>query len=743
MAKDLSHKKNLDLPAYKKLAELSEEELAERHELIDFCRTLCRAVLQNSYYSPDHPMARKVAEEPYGLLQHLGRKWDEFTFVLAAWSDDKSVALEGVFNEAISLEELIGGTAGEHFSAKMHTFCQRNRLISFAIKNLIGDDEFHRFIAVFVERHVDMEAQRLVEEFEGTGRGPKFTEQLLDANVINVSVVLEEDLSTAKRRLPWRVKIALARLGKDLRNIPLYSQATAVELKAAKLRLLRDIMRPLRRGSYMRQLFLNLDLISESVDEFEGVDLEPDLMAALPFDRLLVLARSLLAEQERLSRPQMDDTQAVREDLPEVLARLLAHVGEELCHVQDLEGSTELLRELFEQKMITIDKLPRRMQEQIRMDRWTASFLVDANGFLQLFDAIEDPRVYVQQLPNVVAIFPNLIRVRKYGEAEKIIDMLHRHHTEEGGFHGRTVMVDEALAKLDNKEVYKHLSRAMINESEDVRDILRRLFVEMGPASIPPLVRVLDHSTRADVCNDAAMALVQLGSRGLEHIKEVLGDRHVKRNTARYLLKVLGELGDGDSTDVLYQYTRHPHGAVRDAALESIVRIHGLKAEPLLVRALHDTDETLVCRVIRFLVRLRSEHKAFMFRLLQFIGAVNVDGHDQVEVPMNVEVSAIQALATMGNLELGDLGTLEEQLIKRLDAYQSSRVMGILNRGRTSDNDIVRFALCDALVTVGTELSIERLGQTSVEPSPRVRERMEQSVIKLRRRMSGGTPAEA
>jgi len=142
-------------------------------------------------------------------------------------------------------------------------------------------------------------------------------------------------------------------------------------------------------------------------------------------------------------------------------------------------------------------------------------------------------------------------------------------------------------------------------------------------------------------------------------------------------------------------------------------------------------------------VRLRSEHKAFMFRLLQFIGAVNVDGHDQVEVPMNVEVSAIQALATMGNLELGDLGTLEEQLIKRLDAYQSSRVMGILNRGRTSDNDIVRFALCDALVTVGTELSIERLGQTSVEPSPRVRERMEQSVIKLRRRMSGGTPAEA
>lgn len=735
--------KAFELPPYRKLAELNEEELAERQDIITFATTLARAILQSSYYSSDHPMARRTVQEPFAMVSKLGKKWQEFTFVKASWSDDQSMAMDSVFNEAIGLEELIGGTAGEHFSRKLHTFSERNRLVSFSIKNAITEDEFHRFVTVFVARHIDMEASRLLEQYEEDYTGPVFTEQLIEANVVNVTVVLESDLVQDKRRLPWRVKVALARLQKDLRNIPLYSKATETELRHAKVRLLRDIMRPLRKGVYLKQLFLNLDLISGTVREFEGVDMEPDMLSALPLGRLMKLGRALITERDRLNRPGLEDAAVFREDLDETIERQLRYVGGELADHIEYEGVIDLLRELFESRLVPLEALPYKMQQQIRMDRWTASFLVDPDGFLRLFDEIESPAAYISQLPNLVAIFPNLLRVKKFGEAQKINDLLARHRQSDGGFAGRRTLVETALGKLDADEVFRHLGVAMMEGSADTREYVRNLFVQMGTASIQPLVRVLDGSTRQDVCNDAAVALIALGDQATPHIREVLGDRHIRRVMARFLIQVLGELEDTGSTELIHQYTRHPHPLVRDAALSALVKIHGDKAEPLLVRSLNDKSPEIVTRVIRLLVRMNSQHKGYLFRLLQFIGAVDVEGQDVGDVPMTVHISAIQALASMGNLSLGDLGTLEDQFINGLGGGASSKMMGFLNRGKTSAEDAIRVALCDALVLVGGEKSLERLSHTAYEPSPLVRQRMEQSIVKLEKRLQRESADEA
>jgi hypothetical protein len=127
MAGNPSEKESLDLPRYLKRAELDKEGLEIRDSLEGFVTKLARAVLQNSYYSPDHPMARKTADEPYELLRQLGKRWHEFTFVVTSWTEERSVALEGVFAETVPIDELIGGTAGEHFSSKLWGFFQRNR----------------------------------------------------------------------------------------------------------------------------------------------------------------------------------------------------------------------------------------------------------------------------------------------------------------------------------------------------------------------------------------------------------------------------------------------------------------------------------------------------------------------------------------------------------------------------------------------------------------------------------------
>ncbi|MFT7623151.1 MAG: HEAT repeat protein, partial [Myxococcota bacterium] len=638
----------------------------------------------------------------------------------------------------VPIDELIGGTAGEHFSSKLWGFFQRNRLVSFSLKNTIKDDEFHRFISVFVKRHVDMEATHLMETFEGGHRGPRFTEQLLDENIVNVTVVLEDDLAQEKRRLPWRVKLALARLSKDLRNIPLYSQASGDELRGAKLRLLRDILRPLRRGAYLKQLFLNLDLIGDKVAEFEGVDIEADLLAALPFERVLSLGQALLAEQQKMDSPLADETEKFREDLPEVLKRQLAYVGAELGGNFDVDGSPELLRELFEAKFIPIEGLPREMQEQIRMDRWTASFLVDPDGFLNLFETLGNRGAYMQHLPNVIAIFPNLIRVRKYQAAEQIIELLHRHRQKDsGGFTGRALAVDDALATLDNEEVFRLLVKGMMNEPPDVRAIINGLFVELGQTSVGPLVRVLEGTSRDDICVGAAVSLVKLGKQALPAMHEALSNRRMQTNACRYLLKAVGEIGDESSTKSIMPYVSHPAPEIREAGMDALVRMHGIRAEPVLLRLLKDPEPKIAGRAIRQLVRLGSEHKAFLFKLLENIGAVSVDGHSQ-PVDMAIQVASVEALAGMGNLDMGALGSMEDILIKSLDAHSDSKVMGLLNRGRTTEWDAVRVALCDALVQIGGTTALNRLSQHRFEPSPMVRDRMESCAVKLQRRLTAG-----
>ncbi|MEC8025566.1 MAG: hypothetical protein VX223_16670, partial [Myxococcota bacterium] len=108
-----------EAPRFRKRAELSQNELPARDQLVDMCSTLSRAILQNSYYSDDHPQVRQLGEEPFRHWKTLGESHQELSFVVASWSDEEIMALDGVFSEAVGLDLLIGGTAGEHYARKL------------------------------------------------------------------------------------------------------------------------------------------------------------------------------------------------------------------------------------------------------------------------------------------------------------------------------------------------------------------------------------------------------------------------------------------------------------------------------------------------------------------------------------------------------------------------------------------------------------------------------------------------
>ena len=127
------------------------------------------------------------------------------------------------------------------------------------------------------------------------------------------------------------------------------------------------------------------------------------------------------------------------------------------------------------------------------MERWTAAFLKDSAGFLTLFSQIEISGAYLQQLPNLISIIPQLIQLQKFADAKAIIEMLrdHRDPANTQGFPGRAEAVSQAMENLDNEEVVKLLVEAARTAPPDVREILSQLFVALGRSAVPALVLVL------------------------------------------------------------------------------------------------------------------------------------------------------------------------------------------------------------------------------------------------------------
>lgn len=721
-----------ELPRFKKRQELTEGEVESRDLLSDFILKLCRAVLQSSYYSPDHPQARKVADEPLTALHRLDKAYQEYNFVVASWLDGDVMALEGIFNEAIPIDQLVGGTAGEHFSKKLCDFCRRNRLVSFSIKDVIGDEEFHRFISVFVERHVDMEAQRLLDA--GDDRRQRFTEQLLDKNIVNVGVVLEDDLVEERRRLPWRVKIALARLKKDLKALPLYSRATTSQLREAKLRILRDILRPMQKGQYLKQLFLNLDLISSEVEDLRGVDMETDLLAALSGPRIASLAEALHAEHIRVNKKALSDAGDERPDLADALKSLIPRVVRALTDYYGSAGVERVLRDLYDAGAVAESHLPPPMQEQIRIDRWCANYLAAPERVVTTLDRIDRADAYAAQLPTVVAAIPNLLRLKRYGAVDHLLSVIAKHRASEGAFPGRPALVQEAFDGLADGPLLATLVDAMMIETTEVRDAIRRTFSLFGRAATPSLLDVFLRAETSALRNEAGLALIGLGADAIPFLEHALVRRGQAPAVLVDLLKVLTQLSARDSTDLVVDLLRHASAEVREAALSTVVKLNGKASRGLLVRAMRDPEPRIAVSAMRALSRLDPKPLGYVLRLLETAGLAPREPGEPETDTLETQVTAVQLLAELGNVPLGQGGTLEARFLSRVE-LEGGRMKAILQRGKRHDDEPVRIAILDALVKIGGPESAERLRSASLEPSPVVRERMKLAAAQLAERL--------
>jgi len=713
----------------------AEEEDAElRRDMSDMTVALVKGMLQTSYYSPEHPAAKGVALEPFRRLKKLEGRFSEVTYLLQGGAQTDEIALEGVFPDTVPLSQLIKTTMGTHFADKLQGYFKRNRLISLSLKVAIDEAEFDRFIGVFVERHL-----RDADEADETPT--RFTEQLYEREVVNVSVILEDDMVGARRKLPWRVRMAISRLRKDLRIIPLYAKATQKELREAKEQIIQDIIRPLTRPEFLKDLLVNSDLVTADVPELRGSDIETEIIDSLARRLLGSIAWALVNDLERLTWDKVkQEAEDLRQIFIEGVKRNLRKVALRLAREESGQAQ-EVIRHLFDRNLLTFEELPPRLQQQIRVERWTDAFLSDQETAFQRFESAREPKPYLEALSTFAAIFVELLRRGQFAAAHRIVSLAMMHSAmPDPNVPDRADYVRRAMRQLRNDETLGLLAKALELDDIEQRELVREALVMLGAPAVPFLLTVLRDSESSTARKDAAGALASIGAPAAP---EVVNDlRRFRRNWqyARTLILLLGDLQCEEASADIIRFATNPNNKLREAALIALHSMRGKSAESQFLAALSDPEIHIQRRALVLLAAIGSRHTILASYVANVLRPREPNEEDP---PLALQKQAMDIAARLGNVPVEGIGRMEHVMSAVVRAGQPGALQRLF-RGHTKPMpDELRAVACDALARWGTRESEEALQSARKDKSDLVRERVTAAISAIRVRSAAGNAARA
>lgn len=711
-----------------------EDEDAElKRDMSDLTVALVKAMLQTSYYSPDHPAAKGVALEPFRRLKGIEGRFSEVTYLIQGSQKGDEVALEGVFADSVPLSLLIKTTMGTHFADKFQSYFRRNKLVSLSIKPIIDETEFDRFIAVFVERHLQEPGEAAEES------SSRFTEQLYEHEVVNVSVVLEEDMVGARRKLPWRVRMAISRLRKDLRVIPLYAKATRKELREAKEMIIKDIIRPLKRPEFLKDLLVNSDLIADDVAELRGTDVETEVINSLTKQILSSVAWALVSDLERLAWEKVkEDAIEMRDLLVDAVKRNLRKVALRLSR-EESQQAQEIIRHLFDRELLTFEELPPRLQQQIRVERWTDEFLQDEEPAFDRFEEARDPNAYLQQLSTFAAIFCELLKRGKFAATHRLVSVTMAHaEIPEPALPQRADYVRRAMRQIRNEETLGLLAKALESEDIQQRELVREMLVMLGPPSVPHLLGKVRESEHSAARKDAASALVSIGPEAARDVVEDLRKYRRKWQYARTLLLLLGDLHCEEASADIIRFATNPNAKLREAALIALHNIRGRSAETQLVAALSDREVHIQRRALVLLNAVESRHALLASYVAEALRARDAS---EDEPSLALQKLALETAVRLGNVQVEDVGRMEHVLAGIIRAGTSGGLLRMFRAREHMKAEDLRVAACDALARWGTRDIEEALQGVRKDKSDAVREHAIAAISAIRVRTAAAEAA--
>jgi hypothetical protein len=681
--------------------------------LAEFLLALIQAFLRTGYYTPDHPESQKAKVGLYEDFQNLLANKHELTFMVREELGGKNILIEGVLPEVQDLNSLMIAGMAEMYVPRFVQFLEKKDLLSLTLKNSMASTEFTSFVDLMGEpTFVDTQEKKDKE---------RFSKILQERGIFNISYIYNEELLARERNLHWRSQIALTRLRKDFSMVPLFMDLDLEGMQKVRRQIIQDVFRPFQNAEAIYSVLLNSDLAE--TEEFRESDIDEEIIGCLSDALLPKVAQALLEGTLRHGNTEPAQGKDVR------LAGQLASC----LNLREIKERESILEEYVKHKLIAFEHLPKDIQSKIRFEQLTKKILHDSKSFFIQFDKIEDNGQYFRVAQVLTKIIPELISRDQYDAILKIIIILDRHSKEKKD---RSTSAGKILDLIGTGEIMKTLMGKFLSGKKEMCQAVSPIFLKLGMRSVSQLVFIMESSKDHLVRKTAGDLIAQIDPSAMNSILDELNKKGLYTGTTIDLLRVLGDVECDEwkqpMAGTLLGYLNHENPHFRVEALKVYYRIKGAEGKTLYHDFLNDKDIGVQKEAILSLAKVKSESG-----LGKFLEMLEKSEDFPPEKKEQLEACLFRALGLYGNVELPNIGSLEDFLQATLDRQLGSgrlKLTAIRKKGISTE---VIAAICEALGKVGTNKSSKILQKLSKQKDTPWQQKAEKALRKIAEREEG------
>ena len=654
-------------------------------KLAEFLIALIQAFLRTGYYTPDHPESQKAKEGLYRDFQNLLAKKHELTFLVREEPQGKNILIEGVLPEVQDLKSLMIAGMAEMYVPRFAKFLTNKDLLSLTLKISMSPREFTSFVDLMGEPTFVNTLQREDKE--------RFSNILQKRGIFHISYIYNEELLAGERKMHWRSHIALTRLKKDFRMVPLYMDLDSEGIKRVRQQIVRDVFRPFRNAEAIYSVLINSDLAETK--EFSESAIDQEIIACLSDRLLLKVARALLE-----AAPQPTGQKDTRGKRSRLARQLTSSINQ-----REIKTGELILKEYVKHNLVSVNYLPKTLQQRIRIERLAEQFLDNDNSFLIQFETIKDSQRYFEVARHLTEIIPELISQDLYETVLKIIVLLDRHAHEKKD---RSARAAQILAEIGEGDILRALKGKFLTGQKDRCRAIAPIFVKLGGRALPHLVSILFNANDHLVRKNAGEIIAQIDTSIIKTILNLMTKRRLSTGATLDIIRALGQVGCSEwkqpLANILLGFINHANHHLRVEALRVYYLIKGAEGKLIYFDLLYDKDIGVKKEAIQCLARLKSNTA-----LVKFIEILEQSYGLPADIKEEIEVCLFRALGFYDNIERPGLGTLEDFLLATLDGQLSFGPLKLLKQKKNTLNEEVIEAICEALGKIGTDKSREVL----------------------------------
>ena len=481
---------------------LSDGERKKIQPVAEFIMDLTKAMLRSGYYAPEHP---GTAEAKHGLFEQFQNCLGDSQEIMLTNLDSRKksdILITGILDEPVSVRTLVGAGKAELFVPKLRDFFERKGLMSFAIKKQMTAAHFESFIEIMSDPKADRATNNKM--------GEVLTKALADHGITEISTVFMDDIIVLEKNLPWRVEMAILRLTKDLKVLPMFKEKSDDAIINLKVKIIHDIIRPLKYGQYLKELLVNCYIIAKHVENISAEEIEEVIIEGIPGALLLPTSRFVFEELKNLSDlKSKEPSSAVLKRRHEGVKRIIKSMSRRMMQLK-IKGVQSFLEELHISNVLAFKELPRDVQYLVNTMKIVRDVMVRSQVYIGWVLGRQEPGDAIVMLKCLRRVMPVMLEQENWNIAFKLTLAVNKVQKETDIYSSKNNLPSNPFYFIF-KDVSDILTGAYLSVKTTSRLEIDQIVRRLGSKGVDILSLILTKSENSDVRTDAMETVVSMG----------------------------------------------------------------------------------------------------------------------------------------------------------------------------------------------------------------------------------------